>query len=84
MESERPDFDEQDSGVPVTVPDREPDPLVPRNAPPAGIDAGKVGEGAGPAEHVRDQRAGTAEEHEGPAVPGRESGLEESNPAQGA
>jgi len=84
MESERPDFDEQDSGVPVTVPDREPDPLPPANAPPAGINAGKVGERTGPARHVRDQHARTTEDHEGPAVPGRESGLEESNPAQGA
>ena len=84
MERDRPDFDEQDSGVPVTSPDREPDPLVPAQAPPAGIDAAKVSEDAGPAEHVRDQRAGATGDHEGPAVPGRESGLEESNPAQGA
>jgi hypothetical protein len=43
MEREEPDFDEQDSGVPVTSPDRDPDPLGPEHSvpgEPGGRDAG--------------------------------------------
>jgi hypothetical protein len=36
MEREEPDFDEQDSGVPVTPPDRDPDPLGPEHSVPEG------------------------------------------------
>jgi hypothetical protein len=90
MERDEPDFDEQDSGVPTTPPDRNPDPLGPEHSAPAG---GGGGGGGGPAEHARDQRAGETgpdadEEPDrgtegGPAVPERSGGLEESDPAQG-
>lgn len=91
MERDDPDFDEQDSGVPVTPPDRNPDPLQPEHAaPPAGEGDRSAGEGGSPAAHVREQRAGEAGDDEsarstegGPAVPDRDSGLSDSNPAQG-
>jgi hypothetical protein len=70
MEREEPDFDEQDSGVPVTPPDRNPDPLGPEHSVPPG-----AGDDA-------DEEPARSEEG-GPAVPGRESGIDESNPAEG-
>ena len=84
MDRDRPDFDENDSGVPVTTPDRNPDPLGPEHSVPAGLDADAVADDSSPADHARDQRAGSSQDAEGPAVPERESGLNESNPAQGA
>jgi hypothetical protein len=94
MERSEPTFDEQDSGVPVTPPDRNPDPLGPEHAaPPSGEGDRDAGQGGSPAEHVRDQRAGALGEDAdeepdrgvegGPAVPERTSGLQESNPAEG-
>lgn len=92
MERDKPDFDEQDSGVPVTPPDRNPDPLGPEHSVPPGAGGGGAADAGGPAEHVRDQRASelgdpdeepARSEEGGPAVPGRESGLDESNPAEG-
>ena len=94
MERSEPTFEQQDSGVPVTPPDRNPDPLGPEHsAPPAGEGDRAPGQGGSAAEHVRDQRAGaTGEDADekpvrstegGPAVPDRSSGLGESNPAQG-
>jgi hypothetical protein len=90
MERDEPDFDEQDSGVPVTPPDRNPDPLGPEHSVPEGAGGGSAGGAGGPADPVRDQRAGgrgsdvDAEgEAGGPAVPDRSSGLDESNPAEG-
>ena len=86
MERDRPDFDQQDSGVPVTSPDRTPDPLPPEHSVPDPPDTSGVGGSSGATEPVRDdadgEGAGSLEE--GPAVPGRGSGLDESNPAQGA
>jgi hypothetical protein len=86
MERDRPDFDEQDSGVPVTSPDRTPDPLPPEHSVPGTRDATGVGDATGGGEPAPDdadrERSGSLEE--GPAVPGRESGLDESNPAQGS
>jgi hypothetical protein len=93
MERDEPQFEQEDSGVPVTPPDRDPDPLGPEHSVPGGAGGGSAEGGAGPAEHVRDQRAsetGDDPEREpapsvegGPAVPGRGSGLSESNPAEG-
>jgi hypothetical protein len=91
MDRDELDFDEQDSGVPVTPPDRNPDPLGPEHAaPPAGEGDREPGEGGSLAGHVREQRAGEAGDDEparstegGPAVPDRGSGLSESDPAQG-
>jgi hypothetical protein len=92
MERDEPDFEQEDSGVPVTSPDRNPDPLGPEHSVPEGAGGGRA-EGAGAAEYVRDQRAsetGSEPEEEpkrsvegGPAVPGRGSGLSESDPAEG-
>jgi hypothetical protein len=56
MEREEPDFDQQDSGVPVTPPDRDPDPLGPEHSVPAGGDADAEG---GPA--VPDRPTGPEE-----------------------
>jgi hypothetical protein len=94
--SNEPDFDREDSGAPVTPPDRNPDPLGPEHSAPAetGGETSRDGGGnASPAEHVRDQHAGglgpDADEEPdrgtqgGPAVPERSGGFEESNPAQG-
>ena len=93
MERDEPDFDEQDSGVPVTSPDRDPDPPGPEHSVPEGAGGGSAQDAPSPAEHVRDQHAGALGEDAdaeplpstegGPAVPGRESGLSESNPAEG-
>jgi hypothetical protein len=90
MERDEPDFHQQDSGVPVTSPDRDPDPLGPEHSVPEGAGGGSARGAGGPAEHVRDQRAGerTPDDDEegeagGPAVPDRGSGLEQSNPAEG-
>jgi hypothetical protein len=93
MERDKPDFDEQDSGVPVTTPDRNPDPLPPEHAPEPGGGGGSAQGGADPAEAMREQRSGGVEgdpDEEparsvegGPAVPDRAGGLDESNPAQG-
>jgi len=93
MERE-PDFDEQDSGVPVTPPDRNPDPLGPEHeAPPSGEGDRAPGEGGGPADLVREERASeTGDDPDdeparstegGPAVPDRAGGLSESDPARG-
>ena len=92
MERNEPDFEQQDSGVPVTPPDRNPDPLGPEHSVPEGAGGGSADAG-GPAAHVREQRAseiGDDPDEEpkpslagGPAVPGRESGVAESNPAEG-
>jgi hypothetical protein len=92
MEREEPDFEQEDSGVPVTPPDRNPDPVGPEHSVPEGAGGGSA-EGESPAEHVRDQRAsetGPDPDEEpkrstagGPAVPGRGSGVSESNPAEG-
>ncbi|HWT25364.1 MAG TPA: hypothetical protein VN213_17810 [Solirubrobacteraceae bacterium] len=93
MERE-PDFDEQDSGVPVTPPDRNPDPAGPEHsAPPAGEGDREPGSGGSPADLVREERAsetGSDPDEEparstegGPAVPDRSGGLAESDPAQG-
>lgn len=87
-EREQPDFDEQDSGAPVTSPDRNPDPLDPEHSVPSGAGGGSAQDAPGPAEHVRDQHAGDdasppIEDEGGPAVPDRQSGLSESNPAEG-
>ncbi len=90
MDDAKPDFDQQDSGVPVTSPDRNPDPI----APPHSVEPG-VGGGSGdktPADAVRGDSGDTegaagdslAERAEGEAaVPKRQSGLSESNPAEG-
>ena len=93
MERDEPDFDEQDSGVPVTPPDRNPDPPGPEHSVPEGAGGGSAQGGGTPADHVREQRAsgqGDDPDEEplgstegGPAVPGRGSGLSESNPAEG-
>jgi hypothetical protein len=93
MERDEPDFEQQDSGVPVTSPDRDPDPLGPEHSVPEGAGGGRAGGGGGAAEHVRDQRARETGRHPddepgpgeegGPAVPSRASGLDESNPAEG-
>ena len=93
MPSEHPDFDEQDSGVPVTSPGRNPDPLGPEHSVPEGAGGNGAADAPGPAQHVHDQRASEAGEDAdeepsrgtegGPAVPGRGSGLSESNPAEG-
>ena len=93
MERDEPDFQQEDSGVPVTPPDRNPDPLGPEHSVPEGAGGGRADEAKGPAEHVRDQRASEMDaepEDEpkpsvqgGPAIPDRESGLDESNPAEG-
>jgi hypothetical protein len=94
-DDDQPKFEQQDSGVPVTPPDRNPDPLQPEHSVPEG--AGGRDEGTGgdreagsPAEHVRDQRAGDPDADEpmpsvegGPATTERKSGLQESNPAEG-
>jgi hypothetical protein len=93
MEQE-PTFDEQDSGVPVTPPDRDPDPLGPEHSAPPVAEGDRVpGRGGKPADLVREERAsetGSDPDEEpkrstegGPAVPERSSGLDESNPAQG-
>ena len=93
MERNEPDFDEQDSGVPVSPPDRNPDPLGPEHSVPEGAGGGDAQGGGGPADHAREQRASSqgddADEEPlgstegGPAVPERGSGLSESNPAEG-
>jgi hypothetical protein len=93
MERDEPDFEQQDSGAPVTPPERDPDPLDPEHSVPEGAGGGSAEGRAGPAEHVRDQRAGALDDDAdeepapsvegGPAVPGRGSGLGESNPAEG-
>ena len=89
MEREEPDFEREDSGGPVTSPERNPDPIGPEHSVPEGAGGGSA-EGPGPAEHVRDQRASETGGDEpkrstegGPAVPGRGSGIGESNPAEG-
>src|SRR5215216_4726627 len=91
MERDEPDFEQQDSGVPVTPPDRNPDPPGPEHSVPEGAGGGSADDADGPVEHVRDQRAsetrGDPDEEPkrsvagGPAIPDRESGLSESNPA---
>jgi hypothetical protein len=48
MEREEPDFDEQDSGVPVTPPDRDPDPLGPEHSVPEGAGTDAKGGPAAP------------------------------------
>ena len=88
METEDTAFPHEDSGVPVTSPDRNPDPPAPEHSAPAGAGGGDARDAPGPAEHVRDQHAGARDEDPegeagGPAVPDRTSGLEESNPAEG-
>lgn len=93
MERDQPDFDEQDSGVPVTSPDRNPDPAGPEHSVPEGAGGGSAEDASGPADHVRDQRASelgddrddepTRSTEGGPAVADREGGLDESNPAEG-
>ena len=96
MAERDPDFDEQDSGVPVT-PAHNPDPLQPQHAPPqADLEGG--GEGGSPAEHVRERSGGGDDDANRPsdrsegghAAPGTESGagagqsgIEESDPATG-
>jgi hypothetical protein len=93
MKRDEPVFEQQDSGVPVTSPDRNPDPPRPEHSVPERAGGGRADAAKGPAEHVRDQRA--SETHGepddepmrsaqgGPAIPDRESGLDESNPAEG-
>jgi hypothetical protein len=93
MERDELDFDEQDSGVPVTPPDRNPDPAGPEHSVPEGAGGGDAAGSGGPADHVRDQHAGgTGDDPDaeparstegGPAVPDREGGVDESNPAEG-
>jgi hypothetical protein len=93
METDRPDFDEEDSGVPVTTPDRNPDPLPPEHAPEPGAGGGSAQGGDDPAEAVRADRADPVDADDdeeparsvegGPAVPGGEGGVEQSNPAEG-
>ncbi len=91
MDDSKPDFDQQDSGVPVTSPERNPDPLAPPHSVEPGVGGGGSG-GKTPAEAVRGDSGDTegaagdalAEEVEGEAaVPKRQSGLSESNPAEG-
>ncbi len=90
MDDSKPDFDQQDSGVPVTSPERNPDPLAPPHSVEPGVGGGS-GDGT-PADAVRGDSGDTegaagdplAEEAEGEAaVPKRQSGLSESNPAEG-
>ena len=93
MGRDEPDFDEQDSGVPVTTPDRDPDPPAPEHSVPEGAGGGTAQDAPGPAAHVRDQHAGQRGDDAddepagsvegGPAVADRAGGLSESNPAQG-
>ena len=87
------DFDQQDTGVPVTPPDRDPDPLGPEHSSEPGAGGGSAQGGADPAAALRQERAGDVGSDDdeeparsvegGPAVPGRGSGLDESNPAEG-
>jgi hypothetical protein len=93
MELDDPDFEQQDSGVPVTPPDRNPDPPGPEHSVPEGAGGGSADAAKGPAELVPDQRARQTDgepdddsmpsDQGGPAIPDRESGLDESNPAEG-
>jgi len=87
-----PDFDEQDSGAPVTSPQRNPDPLDPQHSSEPGAGGGSAQGGDDPADVAGADRAGQAAKGDeepgrgaegGPAVPDREGGLDESNPAEG-
>ena len=74
MDERRPDFREQDSGVPTTA-SPNPDPLQPQHSVPAET-AGAGADGGSLAEHVRDRTGGgdpgaerpASGEHGGPAV----------------
>lgn len=55
MERDELDFDEQDSGPPVTTPDRNPDPLPPEHSVPEGAGGGSAQDAPSLAEHVRDR-----------------------------
>jgi hypothetical protein len=93
MERDRPDFDQEDSGVPVTTPDRNPDPLQPEHDPEPGAGGGSAQGGADPADAVQGDRTNPVDADSdeeparsvegGPAVPGSQSGIQESNPAEG-
>ena len=93
MERPGPDFDEQDSGAPVTWPGRNPDPLGPQHSVEPGTGGGSVQGAGNPAKAVRDESTSELDRDrdeepsrrvEGEkAVPDRQSGLSESNPAEG-
>ena len=93
MERRELDFDQQDSGAPVTSPDRNPDPLGPQHSPEPGVGDGSARGAGNPADVVRDESTSEldADPHAEPsrqvegekAVPDRQSGLAESNPAEG-